>query len=100
MATRMSGSHRDQPAHPVLLDARGQEARCLDGGDELVEGRRLAPRRRAERLLHGGEPAVEHTRSRVLTGDGVEERPEPRERIELFLEEERDRGVDALRPYQ
>src|SRR5258706_15132881 len=88
------------PPHRVPRDRRGHEAGGLDVLGEIAEVLRAGgpPLRRAHRLLHGGETAFQHARSRGRGVVGNKARLQARERFERVLYENLVRGVDYPRP--
>src|SRR5207247_4889073 len=94
---------RDRHAlHRVLRDRLGDDARALDLLDERAEilRRGVAALRRPDRLLDRGELPIEQPRAGKL--DDVHQEPwlQPGQRVHLLADEQVERGVDALRPYQ
>src|SRR3954468_14980729 len=103
----LRGRRYRDPAHAVLLDSPGDEARRLDVLDELPQvGRHLfAALRRADRLLHARDLAFEHARPGQLFRVRNELRLEPAQGLELLADESlvrlgNSRNPDQLRVLQ
>ena len=96
---RGCGRGNGQTADAVLLDGLRDEAALLGVFDELaqIRGARRTPLRRAGRLLHAAEAAVEHARAGQLLDIRHQHRAKPRHRVELLVDHAPERHVGAGR---